>query len=180
MEELTVGQAEGKTQSRIVKLFVDRMGYSYLGNWGDRENSNIEEELLVKFLNKQGHSGIIIKKTLFELQQVASNQSKGLYDINKEVYSLLRYGVQVKENAGETNQTVWLIDWKNQRSNDFYIAEEVTVRGQHNKRPDIVLYVNGIAVAISGTCLFSLGFSYFMLGRKINALQRKAGKICHN
>jgi type I restriction enzyme R subunit len=148
MEELTVGQAEQKTQDRIVRLFKEKMDYSYLGNWEDRDNSNIEEDLLIRFLKKQGYSEILIKKALFELQQVALNQSKGLYDINKEVYSLLRYGIQVKEEVGETKQTVWLIDWKNQKNNDFYIAEEVTVRGQHNKRPDIVLYVNGIAVAI--------------------------------
>ena len=148
MEELTVGQIEEKTQSRVVKLFVDRMKYSYLGNWEDRENSNIEEELLIKFLKEQGYSDILIKNALFELQKVASNQSKGLYEINKEIYSLLRYGIKVRENIGETKQTVWLIDWKKYDSNDFYLAEEVTVRGQHNKRPDIVLYINGIAVAV--------------------------------
>ena len=54
----------------------------------------------------------------------------------------------VKETAGENKQTVWLIDWKTPANNDFYIAEEVTVRGQHDKRPDIVLYVNGVAVAV--------------------------------
>lgn len=32
--------------------------------------------------------------------------------------------------------------------NDFAIAEEVTVKGAHDKRPDLVLYVNGIAVAV--------------------------------
>jgi len=148
MEELTVGQAEQKTQDRIVRLFREKMGYSYLGNWEDRENSNIEEEPLVKFLKKQSYTDNLIKKALFELQQVASNQSKGLYDINKEVCSLLRYGVQVKENVGETKQTVWLIDWKTPKNNDFCIAEEVTVKGQNDKRPDIVLYVNGIAVAV--------------------------------
>jgi type I restriction enzyme R subunit len=41
-----------------------------------------------------------------------------------------------------------LINWKELEKNDFYIAQEVTVRGQHTKRPDIVLYVNGIAVAV--------------------------------
>tara|TARA_B100000315_G_scaffold49545_1_gene44159 strand:+ start:2730 stop:3368 length:639 start_codon:yes stop_codon:yes gene_type:complete len=40
------------------------------------------------------------------------------------------------------------IDWKEWSNNDFYIAEEVTIKGQHNKRPDIVLYINGIAVAV--------------------------------
>ena len=100
-----------------------------------------------KFLKRQGYSDALIGKALFELQKVAQNQNKSLYDLNKEVYSLLRYGVQVKENVGEPNQTVWLIDWKNPENNNFYIAEEVTVRGQHTKRPDIVLYINGIAVA---------------------------------
>lgn len=148
MEELTVGQGESKTQDRVVKLFKEKMGYSYLGSWEDRDNSNIEETYLIKFLERQGYQGVIIKRALFELQRVSSNQSKGLYDVNKEVYSLLRYGVQVKENVGENKQTVWLIDWKNPEDNDFYIAEEVTVRGQHDKRPDIVLYVNGIALAV--------------------------------
>jgi len=41
-----------------------------------------------------------------------------------------------------------LIDWKTPSNNDFAVAEEVTVAGIHNKRPDIVLYVNGIALAI--------------------------------
>ena len=148
MEELTVGQGESKTQDRVVKLFKDKMGYSYLGSWEDRENSNIEEKYLIKFLEKKGYEDGIIKRALFELQRVASNQGKGLYDVNEEVYGLLRYGVQVKEDVGQNKQTVWLIDWKNPKDNDFYIAEEVTVRGQHDKRPDIVLYVNGVAVAV--------------------------------
>ena len=146
---LDVGQIERKTQDRIVKLFIEKLDYTYLGNWEDRiGNSNIEEELLVKFLKKQKYSDILIKKALYELNKTASPQNKSLYDINKEVYSLLRYGAQVKEEVGENKQTVFFIDWKNPKKNDFYIAEEVTVQGQNSKRPDIVLYINGIAIAI--------------------------------
>jgi type I restriction enzyme R subunit len=149
MEELNVGQRERLTQDRVVKLFQDKiLGYSYLGNWEQRENSNIEKDLLIKFLKKQNYSDTLIKKALYQLNHVASNQNKTLYDINKEVYSLLRYGIKIKEDISETKQTVWLIDWKKPKNNDFYIAEEVTVLGKHNKRPDIVLYVNGIAVAV--------------------------------
>src|SRR5260221_12795880 len=43
---------------------------------------------------------------------------------------------------------VWLIDWANPYKNDFAIAEEVTVFGVNDKRPDIVLYVNGIALGV--------------------------------
>ncbi len=146
MQELNVGQAERKTQNRIIELFVQKMGYAFLGSWEDRENSNVEEKLLIKFLQKQHYSDGLISKALFELQKVAQNQNKGLYDINKEAYSLLRYGVHVKENLGESNQTIEFINWRHPEQNNFYLAEEVTVRGQHNKRPDIVLYVNGIAV----------------------------------
>ncbi len=145
---MSVGQVERKTQERILKLFTEKLEYIYLGNWEERaDNSNVELELLAKFL-KGKYDDILIKKAISEFQKVATNQNKGLYDINKEVYSLLRFGVQVKENVGENKQTVRLIDWADPAKNDFYIAEEVTIKGQHDKRPDIVLYVNGIAVAV--------------------------------
>jgi len=45
-------------------------------------------------------------------------------------------------------KTIQLIDWDNPDENDFAIAEEVTIKGIHKKRPDIVLYINGIAVGV--------------------------------
>jgi type I restriction enzyme, R subunit len=148
---LTVGQKEKITQDRIIKLFSDenKLKYKYLGSWEQREeNSNIEEELLIKFLKKQKYSENLIKKALYDLIKTATTQNKSLYDVNKEVYSLLRYGAKVKETYGQNKETVFFIDWKNPDNNDFYIVKEVTVKGQHDKRPDIVLYVNGIAVAV--------------------------------
>ncbi|MCX6803751.1 MAG: HsdR family type I site-specific deoxyribonuclease, partial [Candidatus Diapherotrites archaeon] len=148
IENPDVGQIERKTQNRIVKLFQEKLGYTYLGNWEERENNrNIEEDLLIKFLKRQKYSEILIHKALFEFNKIASIQNNSLYDTNKEVYTLLRYGIQVKETIGQNKDTVWLIDWKEPKNNDFYIAEEVTVKGQHDKRPDVVLYVNGIALA---------------------------------
>src|SRR5205085_7072468 len=58
------------------------------------------------------------------------------------------YGVQVRPDVGENTETVRLIDWKNPLKNNFAIAEEVTVQGEHTKRPDVVLYVNGIALGV--------------------------------
>jgi type I restriction enzyme, R subunit len=120
MPELNVGRPEVETQNRIIRLFSKQLGYSYLGNWEEgRENSNIEEVYLRKYLQKQGYNDDLIGKALFELLKVARNQNKTLYDINKEVYSLIRYGIQVKENLGEPNKTVNLIDWKNPENNTF-------------------------------------------------------------
>ena len=146
----TVGQKERQTQARAVKLFHKELGYEYLGNWIDREgNRNIEEGLLRDWLQRRGYADSLITRALHQLDKAAAlGEGKHLYDANKAVYELLRYGVKVKEGAGEQFQTVWLIDWANPEANDFAIAEEVSITGENTKRPDIVLYVNGIALGV--------------------------------
>ena len=145
-----VGQWETLTQQRVVAFFQDTLGYTYLGNWRDRlGNSSVEEARLTDWLARQGHSDKIIAKVLHELNRAAAlGGSKTLYDANREVYGLLRYGVKVRPEVGEQTITVWLIDWAHPDNNDFAIAEEVTVAGKNSKRPDLVLYVNGIALGV--------------------------------
>ncbi|WP_008318200.1 type I restriction endonuclease subunit R [Leptolyngbya sp. PCC 6406] len=146
----TVGQRERATQNRVVQLFQTHLGYRYLGNWEARPNNrNIEADLLRSWLTRQGVSETLIAKALRELDQAAAlGDSQNLYDANKAVYGLLRYGIKVKAGAGEQTQTVPLIDWQQPENNDFALAEEVTLKGQNNRRPDLVLYVNGIALGI--------------------------------
>ena len=145
-----IGKSERETQNRIVALFKEELKYTYLGNWEDQERTQpIEENLLLDFLiNSQGYSEIVAKKAVQELVKTATNLSSGLYDVNKEVYKLLRYGVSVREELGELKERAWFINWKEPLKNNFAIAEEVTVKGRNNKRPDIVIYVNGIAVGV--------------------------------
>lgn len=144
-----VGQIERETQNRIVALFKNELKYTYLGNWEERpDNKNIEEALLTAYLTKKGYNRTLIAKAIYDLHSTSNNYNEDLYNINKNVYSLLRYGVKVKADVGENYETVHLIDWKHPMQNDFYIAEEVTVMGEKEKRPDIVLYINGIAIGV--------------------------------
>ena len=144
-----VGQSERSTQNRIVNLFVEELGYRYLGEWSDRErNSNIEERLLTDWLTNTGYSTDQINRTIRQLHLEADNYNRGLYANNQAVYSMLRYGVPVKVEAGKVTETVHVIDWNNPGKNDFAITEEVTLRGNLQRRPDIVLYINGIAVGV--------------------------------
>ncbi|MBE9144891.1 type I restriction endonuclease subunit R [Planktothrix mougeotii] len=145
-----VGQRETITQNRVIKLFQTQLGYTYLGNWEYRKNNrNIETEILSQWLSNQGINNTLINNALEKLDKAATlGEIQNLYDANKAVYSLLRYGIKVKEGAGEQKQTIWLIDWEHPENNDFSLAEEVTVKGKLNKRPDIVLYINGIALGI--------------------------------
>ena len=109
----SIGQIERITQNRVVKLFQNELDYDYLGNWEEREdNSNIEEEILTAWLTKKKYRKNLISKALYEFGKVAGDQSKSLYDVNKEVYSMLRYGVNVQPEIGQNKETVWLIDWE--------------------------------------------------------------------
>ncbi|QDU86787.1 Type I restriction enzyme R protein [Pirellulimonas nuda] len=146
----SVGKSEKETQQRVVALFSEELGYRYLGDWSDRDgNSNIEEELLSSYLrDKAGYSAPQITAALYKLSLEAGNKSRSLYENNRAVYRLLRYGVPVLVEAGRPTETVHLIDWDDPGANDFAIAEEVTLRGGHGRRPDLVLYVNGIALGV--------------------------------
>lgn len=144
-----VGQKERDTQNRVIQFFKKHLGYQYLGNLKDQNNKNIKPEILTPWLQKQGISDVLINKVLRQLDQATTiGGGRNLYEANQEFYTLLRYGVKEKEGVGELNETVWLIDWENIDNNQFAIAEEVTVQGQHKKRPDIVLYINGIALGV--------------------------------
>jgi type I restriction enzyme R subunit len=144
-----VGVPERETQNRVIALFTSELGYRYLGDWTDRAgNSNVDEATLTAWLTKRGHSAAEIGAALHKLRTAAANHSRGLYGNNQAVYTLLRYGVTVKTEAAKVSETVALIDWAHPERNDFAIAEEVTLTGGYERRPDLVLYVNGIAVGV--------------------------------
>jgi len=145
----SIGQIERATQNRVVQLFTKQLQFRYLGNWEERGGSNIEEDLLRNYL-VQHYDTALVDKAIYELTKTAGDQSKTLYDVNKAVYGLLRYGVKIKPEAGANTETIELINWKKDEwhKNDFAIAEEVTVKAENSKRPDIVLYINGIAIGL--------------------------------
>ena len=108
-----VGQSERATQNRVLTLFRDELGYRYIGDWTDRlHNSNIDERLLTDWLTKNGHTPEQISRAIYLLKVEADNPNRGLYENNKAVYRLLRYGVGVKTEAGQVTETVRLINWQ--------------------------------------------------------------------
>ena len=146
-----IRETEQDTQERVIEFFQDTLNYTYLGNWADSvdENSNILTEDLSDWLRRQNYDPDIIRKAVDKLRREARfGGSTTLYDVNCKVYKCLRYGVQVLLEIGDQYKTIKLIDWDTPENNDFGIAEEVAIRGKHNKRPDIVLYVNGIAIGV--------------------------------
>lgn len=149
-----IGEPERPVQNRLLALFKEKLKYEYLGNYEYRTcNRNIESKLLFDYLiSTKKWSGDEAKRAITKLEKEAYCTPQNMQEKNEKVYSLLRYGVNVSPDAGTKKITVNLIDWEHPDKNQFYIAEEVTINSStpdsFTKRPDLVIYVNGIALAV--------------------------------
>lgn len=149
-----IGEPERPVQNRLLALFKEKLKYEYLGNYEYRTcNRNIERKLLFDYLmSTKKWSGDEAKRAIAILEKEAYCTPQNMQEKNEKVYSLLRYGVNVSPDVGTKKITVNLIDWEHPDKNQFYIAEEVTINSStpdsFTKRPDLVVYVNGIALAV--------------------------------
>ncbi|GAA9896879.1 HsdR family type I site-specific deoxyribonuclease [Helicobacter pylori] len=138
-------KTEKEVQKQVIETFKS-MGYAYLGDLTKSNNENINKESLKAWLVKnQKINHERWQRIEHEIHNALKND---LYEANQTFYELLIYGVKTKISQNEPRQTSWLIDWKDVSKNEFSVAEEVSVKGPNMKRPDMVLYVNGIALGV--------------------------------
>ncbi|OOY16495.1 type I restriction endonuclease subunit R [Thioclava sp. DLFJ4-1] len=155
-----IGEAERKAQNRVIDLLCgDKsgkrggLGWRYLGDWQKRDgNANIEPSLLRPWLEARGYAPEVITQSITRLEREARMEGTKLYEANQSFYDMLRYGVAIAPGPGEAPVTVRFVDWGDVGANDMGVAEEVSIKGRDakawNKRPDLVLYVNGIALGV--------------------------------
>ncbi|GAA8594545.1 HsdR family type I site-specific deoxyribonuclease [Helicobacter pylori] len=138
-------KTEKEVQKQVIETFKS-MGYAYLGDLTKSDNENINRESLKAWLVKnQKINHERWQRIEHEINKALEND---LYEANQKFYELLIYGVKTKISQNEPTQISWLIDWKDVSKNEFSVAEEVSVKGPNTKRPDMVLYVNGIALGV--------------------------------
>jgi len=160
-------EKERQYQNEIVKLFTEELHYEYIGNLqypkgkdarsDGKKNAPIIEERVRKYLQRLelGYTEMQISEAIRQLKEAANLPSKkksDLLEANNRFYELLISGVKAQPNAEDFHENVKLFDFDNLQNNDFAIAEEVSFvdpfTGDFNRRPDLVVYVNGIALAV--------------------------------
>ena len=166
-------ESERQLQNRVKHWLIDDLHYTFLGSRENMNNTPVIDELLRKNLRSRHYSEETITRAIYDLTSTAANQSLSLYQLNEKIYGLLRYGdMGVKDNIGH-DVTVNYIDWKNIGANDFAFAEEVTISLNETKRPDLVLYVNGIALG-----MIELKNSRVSVGEGIRQMIRNQSRDC--
>jgi type I restriction enzyme R subunit len=135
---MTKVRSERDTQNRVIANLCNNLGYSYLGDWSKKpSNRCVEQDLLIANLTARGYTEKHIDQTLKKLlDAIEIKEDAPLYPVNMRTYQLLRYGASVQVSVSAPNETVHLIDWENPEKNDFALAEEVTLKGGHERRPD--------------------------------------------
>jgi type I restriction enzyme R subunit len=157
-------QRERDYQNALIKRFQEELGYDYLGHWqyakGDtvncmgKQNSPILDDEVRTFLKKQGRTNMQIEDVVTQLKNKArlgDPKMNSLIQCNTDLYETLIMGIKSQPSPEENHEDVMLFDFDNISNNHFAVAEEVSfidpLLGK-NKRPDIVVYVNGIALAV--------------------------------
>ncbi|GAB61196.1 truncated deoxyribonuclease [Candidatus Jettenia caeni] len=86
------------------------------------------------------------------IKKVLRTFSVSMMENNESFHRILTEGIDIKFNVGEgksRTEKVWLIDFTNYDNNEFLAVNQFTIVENHNhKRPDIVLFINGIPLIV--------------------------------
>lgn len=150
---------ENTIETYAIDLLV-QLGYDYIyapDIAPDGENPERESYSQVLLLNRLQQAIQRINPTipreaqteaLKTIQRVASPE---LLTNNETFHRLLTEGIPVTKrvDGDDRGDIVWLIDFKNPKNNQFVVANQFTIiENGNNKRPDIILFVNGIPFVV--------------------------------
>ena len=142
---------ESDYESAVLQLFREQLGYHYLyGPDVVRDyHSPLYEDTLLPALQRVNPSLPMdaITEAVYKLKNFDSGT---LLQKNMEFMDYLQNGVPVKYfDSGEERSTlVYLVDFKNPANNDFTVVNQWTIIENSEKRPDMLLFVNGLPLVV--------------------------------
>jgi type I restriction enzyme R subunit len=167
MEEKIPVANEMSTSQRPAIEVLQKLGYKYIS---EEENKNLRNNILTDVIfkdilakklneiNSYEYKGEKYKFSASTIGQAIKDLNEdlvtGLISTNEKIYDLLTLGKSYQENMVDGTKRsfdIKYIDFEHPEDNDFYVTEEFSVlrmNGKDYARPDIVLFVNGIPLAV--------------------------------
>ena len=190
---MTPDTSENKIQQNSINL-LQSLGYKFISREenlklrGGKSSEVLFREILTKKLGeingyeykgkryKFSQSNVL--KAVDELAGVSLNE--GLMVANERITNLLLLGTSLEENLEDGTKRSFsfkFIDFENLQNNDFYVTEEFEVSrvsqsdAQKHRRPDLVLFINGIPIVVIELKKSSVSFE-----NGIKQLEKEQGK----
>lgn len=142
---------ENNYEQAIIQLFRNDLGYEYAyGPDIERDfYSPLYEEVLLDSLYRlnRGLPDDAIQDALFKLKNFENGE---LVQKNAVFMDYLQNGIPVRYfvDGEERSSIVYLVDYKNPDNNSFIVANQWTFIENSNKRPDVILFLNGLPVVL--------------------------------
>ena len=142
---------EADYENSVIELFKNDLGYEYAyGPDIERDfYSPLYEEVLLDSLYRlnRGLPDDAISDALFKLKNFENGE---LVQKNAVFMDYLQNGIPVRYfvDGEERSSIVYLVDYKNPDNNSFIVANQWTFIENSNKRPDVILFLNGLPVVL--------------------------------
>lgn len=142
---------EADYENSVIELFRNDLGYEYAyGPDIERDfYSPLYEEVLIDSLYRlnKGLPDDAIQDALFKLKNFENGE---LVQKNAVFMDYLQNGIPVRffVDGDERSSIIYLVDYKNPDNNSFIVANQWTFIENSNKRPDVILFLNGLPVVL--------------------------------
>lgn len=145
------GFTEASYENSIIELFQNDLGYEYVyGPDIERDfYCPLYEDVLLESLYRlnRGLPDDAIQEALYKLKTFENGE---LVQKNAIFMDYLQNGIPVRYFVGgeERSSILYLVDYKNPQNNSFIVANQWTFIENSNKRPDVILFLNGLPVVL--------------------------------
>lgn len=151
--------SEDDIEKATIKILTETYGYRHINcftnereDLDDKSNRNTKEDVVFNDILKKSLINLnpdISEKILNEaLEQLLAHRSiMSPILANKEIYHLIRDGIAIEyDNAlGKKDRVlIKVIDFKTPEKNDFCVVNQLWIKGKSSRRPDIIIYINGL------------------------------------
>jgi len=138
-------------ENALIELFTDRLGYTYTPGFEiERAPADVVlGELLrekIAEINPSAHA-LAVEEAV---RKVMSLDSPSMLQNNRTFHEYLTAGVSVSyyEDGAVQSDHLWLLDYKDVGKNDFLVVNQFTIQERETKRPDMVVFVNGLPLVV--------------------------------